>query len=394
MLQRRTTRGPLDSQVPALLPLPLRGSGASSPSSDSSGINGSQHIQERHSASRSPARPPGLNSQPKDFSRLLQPEVYHSLTQIDTASPFLHPSRQPTVNSSIEALLSTGHFRTAAILAAQRLTSSVNAEDHQLIFELFYIRVACLTLIGLTSLAAQEIKCLDDLNSSIYRDEDQNHLVPWELRVLAIRLQAIGLNDVRKGVVGYYELAKDARSEVSRMEAESFDDRKVHEVQLWRARLADLGVRVANSLVDIGELDAASQFLADMKRDDDPQLNVTRALLWLRVGDVDAARECMESLERNAIQALCTMATGDYSAAVEQWTALHEEYANDEMIMQNLAVCLLYAGNMDQVCTLQSCNKYLTDQYAGPGMFANITIYEQNLSDSNFQPCHHLRTVY
>lgn len=59
---------------------------------------------------------------------------------------------------------------------------------------------------------AQVSKCLGDLGSSFYRHSVSGaHVVLWELRVLAVRLQALGFGDWRRGVMGCYEEAEGAR---------------------------------------------------------------------------------------------------------------------------------------------------------------------------------------
>lgn len=90
---------------------------------------------------------------------------------------------------------------------------------------------------------------------------------------------------------------------------------------------------------------------------------VARALLWLQMGDVDAARACLraeegggdgggndddDEFEETVVAALCDMADGEYEAALAKWRRLREE-TTDEMVGVNLAVCLLYVGRMQEV---------------------------------------------
>ncbi|KFZ04520.1 hypothetical protein V501_09146, partial [Pseudogymnoascus sp. VKM F-4519 (FW-2642)] len=147
----------------------------------------------------------------------------------------------------LPTLLSTSRFRAAAVLAANLLTTATAPTDHPTIFALLYVRLASLTLCNATALAAQEVKALEDLNSALYLDPlTSAHLVPWELRVLAVRLQGIGFNDPRRGVVGYFELARDARRALATLrkavseDPESGDSTLV-ERQMWEERLVDLG---------------------------------------------------------------------------------------------------------------------------------------------------------
>jgi len=63
-----------------------------------------------------------------------------------------------------------------------------------------------------------------------------------------------------------------------------------------------------------------------------------------------AARRCVSGdADTDAlIAALSNMADGKYTAAVEQWRDLGKRDAEDEMYAQNLAVCLLYSGQLDE----------------------------------------------
>ena len=206
--------------------------------------------------------------------------------------------------------------------------------------------------------------------------------------MLAVRLAALGYGDSRKGVMGYYELAREAREAAAR--AEGADERRV-----WRARLRECGVRVANVLVEMGELEGAGRHLgtlASVERgmsDEDGarEVLVMEALVWLRVGDVRAARRCVAALSAGSedaesegegegkgndkaeatLNALVKIAEGDYRAAVQAWTELHFEYRDDPMITQNLAVCLLYMGKISEA------RKLLTDLTAVSPPFHALT---------------------
>ncbi|KAI6713076.1 hypothetical protein JHW43_004447 [Diplocarpon mali] len=382
-LPRRPTRGPLDV--------------ADSPTSSSSSMTSPPRLTgqpssllsptaSQHATPRMPSPGPGANlsvlSSPsfrpartslspsranisgtqKDFSFLLRPEIYHPLTLLEVPPPFRPASSQADPATPLEDLVSTGHFRNAAIKAAQLLTTpGLNHQDHEKIFGLVYTRLSCLTLCNQTTLAAQEVKALEDLNSNYYRDDlTGRHLVPWELRVLAVRLQGMAFNDARRGVTGYYELAREARSTLTTMKRarrESEGDPAAPDgaIPLWEARLADLGVRVASALVEMEDLEGATRFLATLEPTRLPRLGVHKALLWLCVGDVEAARASVVGLgaeeEQKVILALAHMADSDFDYAVEIWQALvasDADEAEKAMWRQNLGVCYLYLGRMDE----------------------------------------------
>jgi len=313
------------------------------------------------SAAQSPApgarRPvaPG-RGRPKDFAYLLRPEIYHPLTPLTIPPAFRNSAKQPAVDTPIPELIARGQFRAAAVAAVQILTGSsqtsppLEPTDHARIFDLLYTRLACLTLIDATSVAAQEVKALEDLTSTYYIDEVTGlHLVPWELRVLIVRLQAMGFGDQRRAVMSYYDLAREARLRLG--EAMGRHDNSARE--LWKDRLDDLGIRVAGALIEMDDLTGAAQHLASLKDRGDGKMAMSKALLWLHLGDVDAARECVKGDEagttaKKIVAALCDMAEGEYEAALERWNELRGQ-SDDEMVGVNTAVCLLYVGKIQEV---------------------------------------------
>ncbi|CCC07078.1 unnamed protein product [Sordaria macrospora k-hell] len=302
----------------------------------------------------------GAPRPPPDFSHLLRPDIYHELTPLNVPPPFRQSVKQPSASIPIPNLLAGGHFRAAAVAAAQALTGANGAPapdpvDHALILSLFYVRLACLTLIDATVLATQEVKALEDLNAAFYIDATGHNLIPWELRVLAVRLQAMSFADQRRAVMSYYDLAREARLRLAEAAAKHDNSEK----QLWRERLNDLGVRVAGVLVEMDDLKGAVEHLASLKETDSSsgKMQMARALLWLHLGDVDAARKCVKPAEgsegpsddmtERIMNALCDMADGKYSEALSQWEEL-SKVSDDEMVGVNRGVCLLYVGRLQE----------------------------------------------
>lgn len=315
----------------------------------------------------------------KDLSFLLRHSIFHTLSHLHIPPPlrseFLILNPGETLSSSLstlEKLLTEGRFLVAAHFSASILTSSlISPTDIKIIFSLFYTRLACLELSGNTVLAAQESKALEDLSSAFYYIDlgptgagDENdpehehtntreprHIVPWPLRVLAVRLQSIGFGDSRRSIGGLYEIGLEARREVMRSGA-SESERNV-----WRQRLADLGVRSINALIEMGDFDAARRSLGNL-RVPGTETEITKlrkALLLLRVGDLDAAGEVFndtnDTKEAALLKPLISMSDGRYSDAVTEWRILGEDRTRTDgaLVAQNLAVCLLYTGQLDQV---------------------------------------------
>ncbi|KAJ4349164.1 hypothetical protein N0V95_004806 [Ascochyta clinopodiicola] len=359
-LTRRMTKGPLDADDPldALHdPLALDAPASSHTSTHTS----------TPSRVLSPSRSPLISPQPEastastsiqdtlslDVSFLQDPAAYHVLPTT-APQPFQHAANVPSVAAPISSLLLSGHYRLAATAAARNIISAAPT-DFPSLFHLVHIRLACLCLISEHVLAAQEAKVLGDLNSAFYRHPLTNaHLVPWDLRLLVVRLAALGYGEWRKGIMGYYELARECRESSIRATDAS-------EKALWTTRLRDCGIRVANTLVEMGDLEGAGRHLGTLSKHDADagsaearEVLLMETLVWLRVGDLASARRCLtqasatetDALADGTLAALVQLADSDYDAAASSFRALHEQFPADPMVAQNLAVCLLYTGHI------------------------------------------------
>lgn len=149
-------------------------------------------------------------------------------------------------------------------------------------------------------------------------------------------------------MVGYYDLARDARAEVKKVG--SGEEREV-----WRERLRGLGVCVGNALVEMGDLEGARRHFEVLRGDAGGKerrvLEGRLALLCLRIGDVRAARRYAG--EGAMMEALLCMADGRYGDAVEGWRGMVAG-ERDVLARQNMAVCELYLGRMDEVWSMSS----------------------------------------
>lgn len=288
---------------------------------------------------RSPAAP--RRPQQQDLAPLFRPEIYHPLPTTSIPPPFRTSPKQPGPEIPISDLLARGYYRAAAAAAAQALilsSSSPNPPDPAQIFNLLHVRLACLTLTDNTPLAAQEVR-------SIPSDFDDAAVLPWPMRVLIVRLRALGENDQRRAVMSYYDLAREARTALAAAGERGDHSSK----ELWRARLDELGVRVSGALVEMDDMGGAAELLRSLDRGDG-RLAVAKALLWLHLGDVDAARSTVRGVPgkgEQVVEALCAMADGEFAAALKLWDspALREE---DEMVATNKGICLLYLGRMNE----------------------------------------------
>jgi hypothetical protein len=342
----------------------------------------------------------------KDFSPLLRPENFHPIPPNTIPAPFLYSPNAPSQDTPLSHLLKSGHFYAAALKSAQELTSLTPPYDARHIFNLLHTRLSCLELTNQTPLAAAESKVLGDLSNAFYRDPLTGaHIVPWDLRVLLVRLQALGFGDWRRGVMAYYALASEARLEFGRAGQEG----RTQDLELWRGRLRDLGIRVANALIEMDDVESAGRHLRSLELEGDGdaegrgKVMMMEALVWLRLGDLRAARRCVARLKGTTtdaassldelatggesgeeddvsfrtLSALLHIAAGDFSAAVSEWRALHDQSPSDATIQQNLAVCLIYTGHMSEAKELLET---LVDADTTPAfqalLFNLCTVYE------------------
>ena len=334
---------------------------------------------------RPPTSPSNFAKQPgkslpkeKDLTFLLDPSIFHPLSQLDIPLPLRqHLPPPPTAEtplqdslSQLDTLLSRGEFLSVASFAASILVSgSVSPMDSKTIFELLELRYSCLELTGNVVLAAQEAKALEDLNSSFYYNDHppqlgeleasraerplQQHIIPFSLRLQALRLQAMGFSDPRRGISALYDLGLECRTYATSQLATS------EERDLWSGRLSEIGIKVVNALIEMEDLDCAARTLATIQPTDSKTASTWKmrmVLLYLKMGDLFGAQRFMEGLDVTDAQSrllppLLVLAEGRYEDAALAWEqALEIELPKEEgaLIKQNLAVAYLYSGQIER----------------------------------------------
>lgn len=202
-------------------------------------------------------------------------------------------------------------------------------------------------------------------------------VIPWELRVLLVRLQSIAAADGgRRGIMALYALSAEVRARMK--EARNAGDEEG--VGLWSERLRDLGLQVADTLVEMGELETATRHLDSLQDDSNAdELAYRKSLLRLRIGDISDAKRSTTTIandtKRETLTALLAVANGDTPTATKQWEALSISHADDASFASNLAVGMLYAGKMIESRRLL---EELREKHpAFPGLLFNLaTVYE------------------
>jgi tetratricopeptide (TPR) repeat protein len=245
-------------------------------------------------------------------------------------------------------LLEGGHFRRAAEVAMRSIIQCP-ADVASRILPLFYTRLACLVLISRQDFATQEaLPLLEVLATNTHEAHAIIAQIPWELRLLLARLQMVGAADGgRRGIMTLYLLATEARAALH----DARDAKDSSAIGLWSARLQDLGFRVADALVEMGEIETTDRHLDSLKGIcPSEELQYRKALLRVRLGDstgaAKSAAKLSDGIRKQSLEALLHITKGNYSNAIETWQSLIDEYPNHELFAQNAAVSMLYTGHI------------------------------------------------
>ncbi|EWC46213.1 hypothetical protein DRE_04591 [Drechslerella stenobrocha 248] len=293
---------------------------------------------------------------PRDYAYLLDPLIFRHLP--------------PTERNQLALLPLCTHLYTLSSQCSTRLATT-SATDSFHIFNLWYIRLTVLSLISAqtTAMASQEIKIFGDLTSGFYRNSALVHVVPWDLRVLAIRLQALGFDDWRRCLEHFYMLAREARAEAikHRTSPALF--------KLWRSRLLDLGLRIAAALVEISDLDGAERHLKALLEERDEldesggagTFRLREAVLYVQLGQLDTAKNCYlangvgEGEDVDAvIEGLRLMAIDDYEGAALLWKGLVDKESGGSenetrtIYLVNMVASLLYLRRLPEAQSTSS----------------------------------------
>lgn len=307
----------------------------------------------------------------KDLSFLLDTSIYHPVSNIDAPPPFRHPL--PTLPATdtplseifqqLSMFLGKCQFLSAAHLSATTLVSGMVApSDTDIIFRLLSIRYSALELSGNVLLAAQEAKALEDLSSTFYYDETAStdgghatphHIMPFDLRLQALRLQGIGFGDSRRTVGALFDVGMECRENI--MSAQNEEKEKA----LWRDRLDEIGTRVVNALIDLGDLDCARRTLESMQPDSDSdgtRWTTRLVLLLIKMGEIRTAKNILKAKTSNPgterlLRSFLAVADGELHDAAQLLSEMPKDTADSAILaiaQQNLAVAYLYAGEIEK----------------------------------------------
>lgn len=335
-----------------------------------------------------------------DLQFLLDRRLYHPLPTNEIAPGFADSKHQPPLGSSLESLIQAGHFRRAAETALVELLTS-NAGDAARIFKILYTRLACLVVISRPDLAADEAVPLTEfLNRNTPDAKDILPIVPWELRLLLVRLQSIAAPEDdggRRAIMSLYALASEVRSHISHAKTENASPETI---RTWSDRLIDLSLRVADTLVENDDLATASRHLTTLSQSAStsnlPQredLTSRQTLLALRTGNLALAHSLISTLPpssstQKTLTAHLQTTQGDFASAVESWRALaaaedennennNNNTTNNVLPLQNLAVNLLYTNRISEARSVLEGIVRDSPAAVSPSVLFNLsTVYE------------------
>lgn len=324
-----------------------------------------------------PARGPNL-------THLIDSKCFHPLPVYNPPQPFpLAPP--PEIANDIEALYKMHFYRHAAEVAkknileisAESLKSS--EEVQQLLFQLWIWRQTSLIMARLGTIGREEAKHLEELGSDRYRLPTTGEcIVPWRLRLITIRVQAGG--DSLAGIQKYYNLAREARSEIVRLRKkilgfEGDEEKKGNlesQVKIWEKRLRNLGLFTSSMLLGIRDTKSALSLLISMHQDCEklqdkheeyakftPQVAFAVALVYLQIGDTISSREWFQRIQgNNFLQDLgfgvCAIADADWASAESilkkvEISSTEKQDMSQVSINNNLAITKVYRGKLAEV---------------------------------------------
>ncbi|KAK6003526.1 hypothetical protein QM012_009297 [Aureobasidium pullulans] len=406
-MPRRSTKGPLDvdaSAIPTFQPptpalqtaLPPSPAPTSMPIRTASPAPSLLSPAQQNPASvRTRSKSPAARTMQLDLSLLLRPSLYAPVPTTPIAAPFLDSSHQPAPDTDLETLLSNRRFIHAADKATDMLTSgTISPSDTPRILELLYTRFSCLVICNQSTLAAKEAKPLSDLlarESSTYtRPYREIFLsqIPWPLRLLLLKLQVLGTADMhRRAIMGLYALSSECRTLAQKAKAEKDDTT----FKLWTNRLADLGLRVASELVEMGELETARRHMGSLSSattssstaEETEKMCIRKTLLLLKIGDTQAAKHtlsiCSSStnkLHLQVLEALTHFSSSDLPSAISSLKSLAKTHPQNPLIKHNLAIAYLYSNNV--ILASEILEALVTeDEVLFPCLLFNLsTVYE------------------
>ncbi|TPX38647.1 hypothetical protein SeMB42_g06618 [Synchytrium endobioticum] len=371
--------------------------------------------------------------------RWIDPNVFNDIPFSDQVGELLNkvftiPETLPTrrlltiddVPDDLEAyskLLVSGSFRAAAMLAHKHILSTSPANVHQLGL-LWLIRLSSLAKLKLYDILEKEVESLrlDSLEFRYERYPDvfpdaEGCMIPFQLRVFAARIPALRGRHA-ECIDALYKLCRECRREARSLvsagnSSRTLTDTEKSYMQIWKSRHVQLRLLQVSHLMVLNDVPEASKILEAVASDHPDDVDVLSAMgrTYLTLGSVALAREAFARAEKlcgasvvstssNArppatsygskptlvlmSRALLAMSEGDFSGAASHLTDLITMDPTHPSAVNNLAVCLLYLGNVSQAVSFLESMAIERPTVAGACealCFNLVTLYD--LADSS-----------
>ncbi|KAI9285371.1 hypothetical protein BC943DRAFT_278236 [Umbelopsis sp. AD052] len=279
-------------------------------------------------------------------------------------------------------------WRSVARFARNRIVQT-NPSHLAEILQLWYVRLQALVNLRLYQLALAELDKLGDLDRQEYTFEyhqglfpgKSGNMIPFELRVLSANLP---------GLMKHYNTSIE-RLTILAMECQRED------TGLWRKREVSLYIMLANFLLEIKDFPLTISIMTKIVSkfsdgDIEPDVISTLGRLYLQLGNIQDAKKVFKGLESREASdphvkrlvrmnsALCYVAAADWSPAKEELDAILAEDPNDYEAVNNLVVCLIYLGDLNQaIAVMEDLVSKSKDQAHGlieKAVFNLCTLYE------------------
>ncbi|CAO3610462.1 unnamed protein product [Mucor fragilis] len=248
----------------------------------------------------------------------------------------------------LETMVMNNMWRSIAKYARQQIIQS-DPTHVESILQLWYVRLLALTKLGLCQLASAEFEKIGDLDRPELCDNNQQSLVPFELRILfatlpsQLKYPALTLERVTMLAVYCKKMQKKSQDAI------------------WKQREIQTYLVLATQWINMKEYSAAAttmQLILTTMAPDNIDLLSSLGRLYLQMGDLKSAESMFQRMEEkcgsgettkeaiNTNKAFTLMAQGEWAQARDILQHVYESNNENLLAINNLAVCEVYLGNL------------------------------------------------
>lgn len=216
------------------------------------------------------------------------------------------------------------------------------------------MRLLALTKLGLCQLASAEFEKLGDLDRPELKNPSTNQsLVPFELRILWGTLPSL---------LKYPSITLE-RITMLAVYCKKMQKKDLDQLDLWKHREVQTYLVLATQWIGMKDYTAAASTMELIltKVPDDIDILSSLGRLYLQMGDMISASRMFDRMEEKygdndtaevalkTNKAFVFMAQGDWKSARDILQQVYELNKDNLLVMNNLAVCEVYLGNLIKV---------------------------------------------